>query len=309
MSKIKSTVKKTYSNEYLAKNLKSCLQPLLEQRAVIKKWDLAIPDFIRETKQGSWYTIEEVEENLSIQVKRKTYKNLFKTINDSASVLIGKTILQKDVSNKEIEKLMLAINDGLYDMHRINDRLESWLYYEAEATNSVDYADLCDIIVNVEKAFHTIYKKYDKMKMKTEEFKSESYYATSYIKEIYFIYKRLLKLASKIFKLDPNDRLYPYFNTLEDFAINLMEELIYITGEIYLEAENVNNITSMSKDKITKYFENLEKKHLKNSNRLSYLFYEIDKNSNYGTKKDNELLYAYQELKAATNTMIFSSWK
>ena len=49
------------------------------------------------------------------------------------------------------------------------------------------------------------------------------------------------------------------------------------------------------------------KKHLKNNNRLSYLFYEIDKNSNYGTPNDNELLYAYQELKAATNTMIFSS--
>lgn len=63
----------------------------------------------------------------------------------------------------------------------------------------------------------------------------------------------------------------------------------------------------MSKDKITKYFKNLEKKHLKNNNRLSYLFYEIDKNSNYGTPNDNELLYAYQELKAATNTMIFSS--
>lgn len=42
----------------------------------------------------------------------------------------------------------------------------------------------------------------------------------------------------------------------------------------------------MSKDKITKYFKNLEKKkHLKNNNRLSYLFYEIDKNSNYGTPK------------------------
>lgn len=309
MSEIKSTVKKTYSNEYLAKNLKSCLQPLLEQRAVIKKWDLAIPDYIRETKQSLGRSIEEVEENLSIQVKRKTYKNLFKTINDSASVLIGKTILQKDVSNKEIEKLMLAINDGLYDMHRINDRLESWLYYEAEATNSVDYADLCDIIVNVEKTFHTIYKNYDQMKMKTKEFKSKSYYATSYIKEIYLIYKRLLKLASKIFTLGLDDRLYPYFNALEDFARNLMEELIYITGEIYLEAENVNNITSMSKDKITKYFKNLEKKHLKNNYRLYYLFYEIDNNSNYGTQNDNELLYAYQELKAATNTMIFSSWK
>lgn len=298
-----------YSNKYLADELKSCLKPLFEEKDVVKKWSPEIPDYIKETKQRIGCDIEEAEESLFWQVNKKTYENLFKTINDSVSILIGKSILQQDISNRDVKKSMFAINDGLDELYNINKRLESWLYYESEDTNSVDYADLCDIVVNVKEKFNTIYKNYNKMKFNITDLKGDNFWVFGNIKEIYSTYQKLLKLVSKIFELDLDDRLYPYIDILEDFARNLANELIYVVGELYLLSEELKSIFSRSKDKIEKYFSKLEKMQLQNHKRLEYLFYELNNNSNYGTKKDNELLYAYQELKAATNTMISSHWR
>ncbi len=311
--KNKNNVKKVsnipYSNKYLVDELKSCLKPLFEQKDVVKKWSPTIPDFIKETKKKFSCSIEEAEESLFLQVNRKTYENLFKTITDSVSILIGKSILQQDTSNREVKKSIFTINDCLTELYNINQRLESWLYYDTDYANSEDYADLCDIVVNVKEKFNTIYENYNKMKFNITDLKGDNYWVFGDIKEIYSTYQKLLKLVSKIFELDLDDRLYPYSDILEDFSRNLANELIYVVGELYLLSEPLKSIFSKSKDKIEKYFTKLEEMQLQNHKRLEYLFYKLNENSNYGTKRDNELLYAYQELKAATNTMLSSHWR
>ena len=147
------------------------------------------------------------------------------------------------------------------------------------------------------------------MKFNITDLKGDNYWVFGDIKEIYSTYQKLLKLVSKIFELDLDDRLYPYSDILEDFSRNLANELIYVVGELYLLSEPLKSIFSKSKDKIEKYFTKLEEMQLQNHKRLEYLFYKLNENSNYGTKRDNELLYAYQELKAATNTMLSSHWR
>lgn len=294
-----------YSNKFLADELKSCLTPLLRKKEIVEKWSPEIPQYIEQCADHgiNYYDndIEDIEYFLFYDVNTNTYINMFKTIYNSVAKLIGKLLIEHYVSNE----LILNIKDNIDNMYNIRWELDSWLIREAEHYHSEDFAELCNIITDVRKNFNSIYTNYNQMNIDSDNI---PYYLQQSIEKIKSIYEKILRLAKTIFALQDDDRMYLYKNTLKTFAQNLVDELMYIMGEIYLDVENDLDIYLRGKEKIEKYFKRLEKTSINGGQKLEYIFYDLNKNCNHGSTTDNALLYAYQELKGATYTMIISNW-
>lgn len=305
----KKNVKKVsnipYSNKYLVDELKSCLTPLLKKKEIVEKWSPEIPQYIELSANNGVFcdkdNIERIEDYLFSDVDTSTYINRFKTIYDSLVKLSGNLLIK----NYSSEKLISKIKDNINVMYDFRWELDSWLICEAEHYHSEDFVDLCNDVTAIKEKLDNICDNNNKINIDLDII---PYYIQQNINKIKSIYEKILKLTETIFALEDTDKIYPYKNTLKKFAQNLSNELVYMAGELYLDVEKDINIYSRVKEKVEKYFKKLEKTYINGGQKLEYIFYDLSKNNNHGTTTDKILLYAYQELKAATNIMIMSYW-
>lgn len=314
MSKTKKTTKKVtkkveiapYSNGYFAENLKLCLSPMLKKKDVVKKWTKKVPDFA-ENMACCLNKDVYIEENLFRQVTKKSYENALKEIHNSATKIIGKNILKENLYDIEIIEELIQIRKWISNLIDLSRIIYHGLHDMCTEEFS-EYDDLYDCIIDTEEKFINIYENYEEMEFQEEDFYNKNWDIKCLVQPLISIYQKLLDFGMYIFSLNTNDRLYPYIENFQNFSRELANELYVVAGEFYMSIDNEQIIMSKARDIISKQFEKLENS-AKNKIELKNLLYELDKNRSYGSKEDNELLYIYQELKAITNTLIFSSWR
>lgn len=296
-------------------NIVECICPLYKKINVANKWSFDVAYYmntsIRSLNEGET-TDEYTEIHLTENITPKTFSHKIKDIVFSAIILIGKLSLQYGNRDTEIDKILSQIKHWLYDLDYMRSFLDSWLYYEAEYINSEDYADLCDAITETAKNFSALYKDY-KSKNKDFEFgyipsNNIPGYAACEIEKTKLIYDKLLQFDSKVINLDFGDVTYPYWEEFQQFGKNLYDKLVYSAGMAYMDTTGSYNIEEKERKIITRIFERLERKCLRNQMVLSYIFDTLKENSNYGSSNDKELLKAYEVLKTTVKNAIFSSW-
>lgn len=297
-----------FSNGYLAENLKLALTPLLKLKNVAEKWSADIfyeKEYVIKCLD-EYEDVENTEENLFRKVDEKSFINSLETINNITELLIGKLTLKNNTYMIEIDEVMLQLKKLLDEMYDVCYSLESFLYLDC---NYEDYAKLYETLKEVQNNFSTIYKNYKKMK--TELNNNKCLFDINVKQPLVPIYEKILQLSSKTFQLDDNTRLYDYKILLKDFSRNLANELFYVVGKSYMDIENWDEINSKARARIEKLFNDLEESSEKRKKRLGYVFHDIEATYTdcYYTKIDKELLYLYQELKAMTHTLIYSSWR
>ena len=298
-----------FTRQFIDK-IRDLTYPLYNKIHVANKYSYDIAYFMNTSIKNINDDDEYTEFHLTRNVTPKTYVREFKDIIDNTILLIGKILLQYEVSCLEVDKILFLIKNEISRLDNMRMYLDSYLYDEAEYTNSEDFADLCDDITKVQNEFSALY---DDWKNKDAEFgyidsNHISGYASCEITKIRLIYDRLLQFYSKLINLDYGDVTYPYWVELQQFGKNLYDKLTYATGIAYLDTSGIYNIETNGRNAIIRCFERLERKYVKNQLRLDYILEQLKEYPNYGSKSDKELLNAYEELKETVKSTIFSSW-
>ena len=292
-----------------ANEITECLAPVLNGKSVANKNSGDIPYFMSESIRAlDEYaeSYEYIEKYLLDNMNLKTYSNWYKSIIDSSILLIGKIFLQHNIHDTEIDELMIQIKKGLCNVDDLRWFLDSWLYYEAECTNSEDYADLCDVITEARKNFLSLYDNYKNIKFEHIDLKHIPIYAVSTIEKTSLIYEKLLELSSKIVHLDFDDKLYPYIYDFNRFGKRLANTLFYLTGQAYMDLGSKYYNEYKMKNAILKHFDKLERRLSRYQYNLSYIFRELNENCEYGSCTDKAIFNSYRELKNAVNKIFIS---
>ena len=300
------------STIHFADEITECIVPLLKGKCIANKYSADIPYFMSESirSQGKYYGYSKPYEYIEMyfldNMNLKTYSNWYKGIIDSSILLIGKILLQRSVDDIEIDDLMLHIRNGLYNIDYLRHFLDSWLYYEAEYTNSEDYADLCDDITEAKEKFLHLYDNYKNIKFEHIDLKHTPGYAIETMEKTIPIYEKLLEFGSKIIHLDFDDKLYSYMYNFKQFGKRVADTLFYLTGQGYVDLSNKYYNEYKMRNAILKHFDKLEKSLSKYQHSLSYIFRELNENAEYGSCTDREIFKSYQELKKAVNNVFIS---
>lgn len=293
--------------------LRDCIEPVLKRKNVANKYSPVIPYYMNEflQSQTEYYKPEPLYEYAEMylldNINLKTYSNWYKGIIDSSALLIGKILLQHSGDYIEIDDLMLHIRNGLCNIDYLRNFLDSYLFDEADYTNSEDYADLCSDITEARKEFSFLYDNYENINFQYLDLKNIPGYAVSTIEKTRAIYEKLLELGSKIFQLTFDDKLYPYIYNFKQFAKRVADTLFYLTGQGYMDISRKYYNEYKMRNAILKHFDKLERSLSIHQYNLSYIFRELNENAEYGSCTDKEIFNSYQELKKVVNN-IFNSF-
>lgn len=239
-----------YSTEYMVRELKQCLKPLLKKKDVAKKWSHAILDFssisASELSEMDMY----IEQNLLANVTKKSYINAFNNIQKLINQLIGQIILRKDLDYIEIDELMIQIRKKLNYIYELGRSVNSWLYDEADFYNSYDYQKLFDIKINTKFAFDKLYKNFSNIEIEKISFKKFNAHTLKEIEKINSYYEKVLTLGRDILEKNDDNKLYKYKNIIK----NLLNKIYYLAGQIYMNIEPCSNVLSKIENEIDKNF-------------------------------------------------------
>lgn len=303
----KNTTKKVvtppYTTDHLIKEIKNCISPLLSKEKLFNEWSSDIAEFMKLHEKDDEY----VEEFLTAKRDKKFYKNNFKIVKDNSILLAGKLILSGGISQNEFDSLMLNIRYGLSNMTvYTRGYLESWLYVWENPKYLDNFEAIYNMLIKAEENFNSIYEKSKTVKYKKVDLHDDDTWRIARLEEnLITIYQKLLKLSTKIFELDLDDRLYQYSKVLQDFVRKLFNQLIYLAGSFFMEIDD-DDIESKAKNTVGLYFEKLENQRYTDKKQLYWVFRDLDDNSKPKNYTDNGIFYSYQELKGAINNMLNS---
>lgn len=296
-------------------NTRDFIYPLYKKVNVANKYSSDVAYFMNTSIRSLNEDYDNYDENytefhLIENITPKTYLCKIKDIVYNSIVLMGKIYLQYAVGYSEINRLLFQIENEFDSLDNMRRYLDSYLYDDAEWTNSVDFADLCDVITEAEEKFSALYDYYKNEDVAFGYIASIyiSGYAGNEISKTRLIYDKLLKFHSKVINLDYGDVTYPYWEEFQKFGKNLYDKLIYSTGMAYMDITGLYNIEDKERNAIIRCFERLERKYVRNQSRLDYILEDLKRKPTYGSKQDRELLEAYEELKETVKNTIFSSW-
>lgn len=298
-----------YATKNFIYKISECLLPVLKGRHVANKWSEDISYYMNLSIKSIGEPDELAEMYLLDNINLNTYSNSFKTVIDNTCLLLGKILLQHNISNLETEKLMLQIESGLYDIDHISMFLDSWLYDEAEFTNSTDYANLCDVVTGAKEEFSAICDEYKNTNFTHIDLAEIPSYAVTQIEKTSSIYEKILVLSSKIVQLDFDDKLSPYLYIFKQFGKELANTLFYLAGLAYIDVGCENYNEFKTRNLILRHLDKLEQSCSRYQYDLYYVLNELKEDCNYGSNNDREVFYAYQELKKTIKNTFFSSWE